>query len=75
MTLKRRVLMLRLGDNPPRYELFADRTRPPLEVVHDIKLLGLTIDSSLSFKAHIKSVRLMSKLVLLGEFVNSYLQK
>ena len=32
------------------------RTRPPLEVVHDVKLLGLTIDSSLSFKAHIKSV-------------------
>ena len=45
-----------LGDNPPCYELFADRTRPPLEVVHDMKLLGLTIDSSLSFKAHIKSV-------------------
>ena len=44
--------MLPLGDNPPYYELFADRTRPPLEVVHDIKLLGLTIDSSLYFKAH-----------------------
>jgi len=70
--------VLPLGDNPPCYELFADRTRPPLEVVHHIKLVGLTIDSSLSFKAHIKSVciiRLMSKLVLLGEFVNSYLQK
>ena len=48
--------VLPLGDNPPYYELFADRTRPPLEVVHDMKLLGLTIDSSLSFKAHIKSV-------------------
>ena len=36
--------------------MFADRTRPPLEVVHNMKLLGLTIDSSLSFKAHIKSV-------------------
>ena len=48
--------ILPLGDNPPCYELFADRTRPPLEVVHDMKLLGLTIDSSLSFKAHIKSV-------------------
>ena len=45
-----------MGDNPPCYELFADRTRPPLEVVHNMKLLGLTIDSSLSFKAHIKSV-------------------
>ena len=49
--------VLPLGDNPPCYELFADRTRPPLDVVHDMKLLGLTIDSSLSFKAHIKSVR------------------
>ena len=48
--------VLPLGDNSPYYELFADRTRPPLEVVHDMKLLGLTIDSSLSFKAHIKSV-------------------
>ena len=48
--------VLPLGDDPPYYELFADRTRPPLEVVHDMKLLGLTIDSSLSFKAHIKSV-------------------
>ena len=48
--------VLPLGDNPPYYELFADCTRPPLEVVHDMKLLGLTIDSSLSFKAHIKSV-------------------
>ena len=48
--------VLPLGDNPPYYELFADCTRPALEVVHDIKLLGLTIDSSLSFKAHIKSV-------------------
>ena len=48
--------VLPLGDNPPYYELFADRTRPPLEVAHDMKLLGLTIDSSLSFKAHIKSV-------------------
>ena len=48
--------VLPLGDNPPCYELFADRTRPPLEVVHYMKLLGLTIDSSLSFKVHIKSV-------------------
>ena len=48
--------VLPLGDNPPCYELFADRTRPPLEVVHDMKLLGLTIDSSLSFKAHDKSM-------------------
>ena len=46
--------VLPLGDNPC-YELFADCTRPPLEVVHNMKLLGLTIDSS-SFKAHIKSV-------------------
>ena len=35
-----------MGDNPPYYELFADRTRPPLEVVHDMKLLRLTIDES-----------------------------
>ena len=48
--------VLPLGDNPPCYELIADRTRPPLEVVHNMKLLGLTIDSSLSFKAHVKSV-------------------
>ena len=33
--------VLPLGDNPPYYELFADRTRPPLEVVHDMKLLDL----------------------------------
>ena len=48
--------VLPLGDNPPPYELFADRTGPPLEVVRDMQLLGLTIDSSLSFKAHIKYV-------------------
>ena len=48
--------MLPLGDNPPYYELFAHRTRPPLEVVQDMKLLGITIDSSLCFKAHVKSV-------------------
>ena len=48
--------VLPLGDNPPSYELFADRTGPPLEVVRDMQLLGLTIDSSLSFKAHIKYV-------------------
>ena len=29
--------VLPLGDNPPYYELFADCTRPPLEVVHDMK--------------------------------------
>ena len=48
--------VLPLGDNPPHEELIADRTRPPLEVVHCMKLLGLTIDSSLSFKAHVKSI-------------------
>ena len=48
--------VLPLGDNPTCNELFADRARPPLEVVHDMKLLGLTIDSSLSFKAHVKSI-------------------
>ena len=40
---KSKTKVLPLGDNPPCYELFADRTRPPLEVV-DMKLLGLTID-------------------------------
>ena len=48
--------VLPLGDNPPHYELIADRTRPPLEVVRCMKLLGLNIDSSLSFKAHVKSI-------------------
>ena len=49
--------MLPLDDNPPYYELFANLTRPRLEVtVHDMKLLCLTIDCFLSFKAHIKSV-------------------
>ena len=43
---KSKTKVLPFGDNPPFYELFADRTRPPLEVVHDMKLLGLTIDSS-----------------------------
>ena len=34
-----------LGDNPSCFELFADRTRPLLEVVHNMKLLvGLTIE-------------------------------
>ena len=42
--------VLPLGDNPPYYELFADRTRAPLEVVHDMKLRGLIIDSSLSIR-------------------------
>ena len=51
-----KTTVLLLGDNPPSYELFADRTRPPFEVVRDMQLLGLTIDSSLSFKTHIKSV-------------------
>ena len=37
--------VLPLDDNPPYYELFADRTGPPLEVVHDMKLPDLTIDS------------------------------
>ena len=45
-----------MGDNPPYFQFFADRSRPTLEVVQDMKLLGLIIDSSLSFKAHIKSV-------------------
>ena len=45
-----------LYDNPPYYELVADGTRPPLQVVSCIKLLGLTIDSSLSFKAQVKSM-------------------
>ena len=68
--------VLPLGDNPTCYELFADRTRPLLEVVHDMKLLSLSIDSSLSFKAHIKSVcNKVNVIMLLGEFVNSYLQK
>ena len=39
--------VLPLGDKPPYYQLFSDRTKPPLEVVGDMKLLGLTIDSSL----------------------------
>ena len=37
-------------------ELFTNRTRPPLEVVHCMKVLGLTVDSFLSFKAHVKSI-------------------
>ena len=53
---KSKTKVLPLGDNPPCYELFADHTGPPLEVANDMKLLGLTIDSSLSFKAHVKSV-------------------
>ena len=45
-----------------------------------MKLLGLTIVSSLSFKAHIKSIcnKVNVKVIALtfvGEFVNSYLQK
>ena len=48
--------VLPLGDNPPHQELIVERTRPPLEVVRCMKLLGLTIDSFLHFKAHIKSI-------------------
>ena len=48
--------VLSLGDGPTHLELFADRTKPPLDVVKDLKLLGLTIDSSLTYKAHVKSV-------------------
>ena len=40
-----------LYDNPPYYELIADCTRPPLQVVRCIKLLGPTIDSSLKLKS------------------------
>ena len=47
--------VLPVGDNPPHCELIADRTRPPLEVVRCMKLLGLTTGSSLSFKAHVES--------------------
>ena len=69
-----------LGDNPSCFELFADRTRPPLEVVHNMKLLvGLTVIDSrpylLKHTLNLYVIRLMSKLVPLGEFVNSYLQK
>ena len=49
------IKVLPLGDNPPHYELNADRIRPPLEVVHCMKLLGLTVDSFLSSKVHVKS--------------------
>ena len=39
-----------LGDNLQYYEYFDDRTRPPLGAIHDMKLLGPTVDGSLSFK-------------------------
>ena len=48
--------MLSLGNNPTHLQLFADRTAPPLDVVKDFYLLGLTIDRSLTYKAHVKSV-------------------
>ena len=32
--------VLSLGDNPPHFQLFADRSRPTLEVVQDMKLLS-----------------------------------
>ena len=48
--------MLSLGDNPTHLQLFADRTKPPLDVFKDFKLLRLTTESSLTYKAHVKSV-------------------
>ena len=48
--------VLSLGDNPTHIQLFADRTKPPLDVVKELKLLGLTIDSPLTYKVHVKSV-------------------
>ena len=49
------IKVLPLGDNPPHYDLNADSNRPPLEVVHCMKLRGLTVDSFLSSKVHVKS--------------------
>jgi len=48
--------VLSLGDNPTHLQLFADRTKPPLDLVRELQLLGPTIDSSLTYKAHVKSV-------------------
>ena len=48
--------VLPLDDNPPHYELTAGPSRPHLEVVRYMKLLGLIINSSLSFKAHVKAI-------------------
>ena len=50
------VKVLPLCDNPPHYELTVDPIRPPLEVVQCMRLLGLTIDSSISFKVHVNSI-------------------
>ncbi|KAL9959889.1 hypothetical protein ACROYT_G033261 [Oculina patagonica] len=54
--MRQKTQVLSLGDNPTHIQLFADRTKPPLDVVKELKLLGLTIDSSLTYKAHVKSV-------------------
>ena len=49
---KSRSKVLPLGDNPPYYELFADHTRPPLGVVHDMKILG--VKQSVCNKVNVK---------------------
>ena len=40
-----------MGDNPTHLQLFADRTKPFLR--KELKLLGVAIDSSLTYEAHV----------------------
>lgn len=42
--------VLPLGQEPVPFQLFTERNSPSLSIVNNLKLLGLTIDSNLTFK-------------------------
>ena len=71
------IKVLPLGDNPPHYDLNADRIRPPLEVVHYMKLLGLTVDSFLQYllKSTLNLKINVKVAAVMGKFVKTYLLK
>ena len=46
--------VLPLGNSPSSFQFHTEPNSPPLDQVSDLKLLGLTINSSQTFKSHVK---------------------
>ena len=75
---KTKVLYLPVGYNKPLYQLFSDsHSKQPGPGLDRLRIrisscfVGLTVDSSLSYKAHVNlkcATRLMIKLPLVGEY-------